>query len=652
MRSGSALAKALLLALAAAAGCSIRSPSEGQAGRGASAGQTYPVVLTAPPIGGIVTSSIGGIDCGAASVGVDNSVDPPQYRYTWYGSAPGLSNRCGQADVPWSQPVVLTATPQGGYAFLGWAGDCAGLAPACQLSAGAGKSVVALFGTAGSGHTNLADPALHAPAYADFLAGAASALQCPACHGAALQGQGIAPSCSACHAAPLTPVSAPAPIVASGPDATFTPAAIGFDAAELVNPLRGQYSWYNLPGTPAGWPVVDAYRRFNWDELESSAGVYHFEAIDAELADARARGGRFGLRVMALCQGCAGHTYLGAGSSIPDDLAAAMSPLVAAVPGEARPYLIPDWNAPAYLDRLDALVQALAARYRDDPHFAFVDVFSYGNWGEWHLTPFDEPGGPYDTSAQRPITDQNARLLVRRAAAAFGNKLLVINVANHAALAEAVASTSPPIGLRVDCLGSDGLAGGELLSQVPGAAERWRSAPFVTEWCPYNRGGSGADLFVQGEQQVRQYHVSMLSSDNFVAPPTSAVERAAFRTANVEAGYRLRAASVEVHLQSDSVRVRSRWINDGVAPTYLAWRAVLTLGGGVEVPLVLDLRQVMPQTPLDDDETVALGIALPSGLHPVGLRVEDLQGVSQPMQLAMQARGAEGGYLLGSVTLP
>ncbi len=441
----------------------------------------------------------------------------------------------------------------------------------------------------------------------------------------------------------------------NGGDATFSPAAIGLDAEDVENPLRGQYLWLGNPAYPSGWTDIDSYQRYNWDQLESSAGVYDWKIIDDEIAAAKQRKGRFGMRVMALCQGCPGHTYQGAGSSIPDDLAQASNPLIATAPGESQKYVIPDWNSSAYLDRLQTLVQAIANRYHDEPTFAFVDVFSYGNWGEFHLYPFNQPGGPYDSSSQKPLTDSNAKLIVQRASAAFDNKLLVINSENHAALTEAVTTTSPPIGIRVDCLGSDGLAGGSVLDTVPGASERWRTAPFITEWCQVNLGSSGANLFVQGEAQVTAYHVSMLSSGNFQSPPSTTAEVDAFRKANVEAGYRLRTASVTVHVDPNgSIHANSQWMNDGVVPTYLAWRVMIGLRGptNAEAELGLDLRKVMPDAPFDDDETISASAALEPGTYEVYLRIEDVQGVSPPMQLAMDGKNADGEYVLGSLTLP
>jgi hypothetical protein len=436
--------------------------------------------------------------------------------------------------------------------------------------------------------------------------------------------------------------------------ATFTPVAIAADAQELTNPLRGQYRWLGTAPYLSTWTDNDSYQRWNWNEFESTQGTYNFALIDNEIKAAKTRHGRFGMRIMPLCQDCATHTYKGAQSSVPDDLAAVSNPLIAAPPGGSTLYLLPDWNSEAYLTRLQAMLNAIGARYKDEPTFAWFDVSSYGNWGEFHLWPFSQSGGPYDTSTQKPITDANARRIVQMNAAAFAGKLLVINSEQQAALAEAVATTSPPIGIRVDCLGADGLGGGQSpIEAVAGALNRWRTAPFITEWCQTNIGGSGADLFVQGAQQVETYHVSMLSSGNFSANPTAGAEATAFRQANLIAGYRLRTSSVTVQVSSaGDVTVNLQWVNDNVAPTYLRWQVVFVLNGSahIELPMTFDLRRVI-DTPVADAETLHPA-QLPSGTYQALLRVDDLQAISPPMFLAMQGRDSSGNYLLGSIAVP
>lgn len=439
---------------------------------------------------------------------------------------------------------------------------------------------------------------------------------------------------------------------------TLTPTASGLDTGDLANPLRGQYRWLGVAPNPSGWAENDSYQRWNWIDFESSRGNYNFAMIDSELAAARARHGRFGMRLMALCQGCATHMYMGARSSIPDDLASSANSLIGAPPGSPTElYVLPDWNGDTYLTRLTEVITAIADHYRDDPTFAFVDVTGYGNWGEFHLWPFNTPGGPYDTSTQRPISDATARRIVQINAHAFANKLLVLNSENHAATAEAVATTSPRIGFRVDCLGADGLGGGDSsIMAVAGAMDHWRVAPFITEWCQYNIGSSGADLFVQGEMQVRTFHVSMLSSGNFTNDPTPGAEATAFRAANIEAGYRLRVANLTVHSDPATptmLGIDTTWNDDGVAPTYLAWRVTFGLRGpaNIEAPLTIDLGQTMPDRPLTTTQSVTVA-ALTPGHYEAYLRVDDVQAISPPMFLAMQGRDADGNYVLGSLDLP
>jgi len=187
-------------------GCVLGTPTEGtttvEVLKGKQ-GEYYYVNLFTPPLGGIITSDVGGIECGASSVSVDNGVSPPRYVYAWYPTASGTANRCGQTRFDWGQAVTLTATPLDGRVFIGWGGSCGGTA-ACALAAGADKSVVATFGLPGTGHGNYLDPAIHGPAYLAAAAGQ-SAMRCDTCHGVTLDGVGLAPSCNACHAAAGTP---------------------------------------------------------------------------------------------------------------------------------------------------------------------------------------------------------------------------------------------------------------------------------------------------------------------------------------------------------------------------------------------------------------------------------------------------------------
>ena len=203
MRRSSSVGLAVAVALIMV-GCGSQKPTPAATGQGIAkglTGQYFYVNLFTPPVGGIVTSDIGGIACGASSLGtpVADAQGVLQYDPVYYSGA----SSCGiqrQTKFQWTETVTLTATPRDTNAFIGWAGDCAGTAPTCTLSAGADKSVVAIFGPPGSGHATPFPNRDHAPAYFRFLGNDPAALECTTCHGQNYGGQSIAPSCNACHA--------------------------------------------------------------------------------------------------------------------------------------------------------------------------------------------------------------------------------------------------------------------------------------------------------------------------------------------------------------------------------------------------------------------------------------------------------------------
>lgn len=183
------LALALLGAIAGA-GCSAsNSPSSSGSSKGVP-GSTFTVVVRGEnywfdpvsgttvvrPQYGTVASSPAGISCGPAATACS-------------------------ADFAWGTAVTLSAAGVTGYGYHAFAGSCSGNGD-CALSGNADKMVVVRFATSGEGlgaHPNYSDAAVHGPKYMEFASGAAGALDCKSCHGANLQGQGLAVSCTGCH---------------------------------------------------------------------------------------------------------------------------------------------------------------------------------------------------------------------------------------------------------------------------------------------------------------------------------------------------------------------------------------------------------------------------------------------------------------------
>ncbi len=181
-------------ALAAVLGCTKQSSSSGGGGDRGVAEHTFKVTVqngqdgnaSLAIRGGHVASTPAGIDCGVA----------PHAACSAEFAVGTTVTLAGYADTATTPPTIV----------LLWAGDCSGIAQSCALTTGASdRYVVVVFGSEAerTAHSNFTDPSIHGPAWAAYAAGSPGALDCKWCHGASLQGQGLAVSCSGCHGWPL-----------------------------------------------------------------------------------------------------------------------------------------------------------------------------------------------------------------------------------------------------------------------------------------------------------------------------------------------------------------------------------------------------------------------------------------------------------------
>lgn len=410
-------------------------------------------------------------------------------------------------------------------------------------------------------------------------------------------------------------------------DRTFTPKPLPWSAPDLPNSLRGLYAWLGADG-PQGWATPDVYYRDQvyWGRIEPTDGAYDFSWFEAGLADAEARGGRFGFRVMSYCPGC--------WMNFRDDLPDVTPSFVPLQPGTD----IPDWNSEAFLTGWEQLMADLGARYGDDPRLGWVDVGGYGSYGEWHVAEGKE------------LTPANAERLTAAVLAAFPRAHVVVN-AMDPELTYAALDTSRRVGLRADCLGEDDMF--SLIPTSPRLQTVWKRAPVIGEWC-----ATPTTSPVLGARQVTRYHVSQISSGNLEVgyDDMSATARAGWRDAVKHSGYRyaLRELTLARKLRAGSTaKVRSTWRNLGSAPTYDAWQVRLefrTGDGSIAgyAPLPLDLRKVLPGTRTHRAQITVP--ALPRGRYTLAVSVASTGGYLDPMALALKARSGSG-YVLGKVTV-
>ena len=304
---------------------------------------------------------------------------------------------------------------------------------------------------------------------------------------------------------------------------------------EVANPYRGSYRWQDDAPQPPAWPIRDSYRRVTWRELEPTQGNYDFSRIDEGIATARANGGVFGFRVQAACTGCAA-----GGVAVPDYLKDLMPKGFWFRLNNTTNYA-PDWNDPDYLSRLDALLHALGQRYGNDPRVGFVDISSYGDYGEWHLHQWPYPSATGAT----PITTANAEAIVDMNVRAFPSKWLLMQHQTITADGENehnvflyALNKYPRIGIRNDCLGDSWFTDemGRLSKAYPVVANRWKTAPVMTEYC-YQSPGSGG--FERASGQIAQFHVGNIGNGNMAPLRSFSVgEQRQWELNNAHSGYR------------------------------------------------------------------------------------------------------------------
>ncbi len=119
------------------------------------------------------------------------------------------------------------------------------------------------------------------------------------------------------------------------------------------------------------------YSRFRWADIEPQKGVYNWKPIDDALNYWDSKDIRFGFGVMGL------DTDYGAQTTpmwVVEEAQAAGEDVWM----KGNVYNTQQGIGSAYLKNYENFVKALAQRYDGDPRVEFIDVRSYGNYGEFH----------------------------------------------------------------------------------------------------------------------------------------------------------------------------------------------------------------------------------------------------------------------------
>lgn len=419
---------------------------------------------------------------------------------------------------------------------------------------------------------------------------------------------------------------------------------IPFEAADLTNPLRG---WYNSGPAPADYS--DAYRRFEWRDLEPEKDKYDFTVIEQFISENAAAGRKSAFRVRALVSLPIKEVC------VPDYLIGLMEKgWWHDVNGDGvKETYVPDWNDPDFLERAEKLIMELGKKYNNDPRVAWVDIGMYGDWGEFHMQKYPYP----DQDGAKPVTDENAKRIIDMHVAAFPDKLLVFRTSNE--WLGYVTETYPEVGLRSDAVG-DTVLDHEFLriNQYPYAKERWKTAPVIAE--PIYPFPPGSGMAERMRKQVQAYHFANLNNLNFERWDTySSLEQTEILLAGKLTGYRFVLHRVEADASvagGEEFVIRSEWRNLGVTPAYQSWDVCFELRNPKDGRIVwkgaskMNLRTLLPtDRPVSIEDRFIMPVNIPAGTYDLVLEVLDPDGVTRPMKLAIEGRREDGSYLVGTV---
>ena len=150
----------------------------------------------------------------------------------------------------------------------------------------------------------------------------------------------------------------------------------------LINPGKGWVLYYPWKDRPeALWDVVSVcYSRLEWNWIEPTEGSFDWSSIDNSIKICEDHGKKFAFGIMAASSASPGKFVT------PEWVFTAGAKSGEEYTGSDNGNLLtsPVWNDPIYLQKMQDLINALAARYDGDPNIAYIDARNCGNWGEWH----------------------------------------------------------------------------------------------------------------------------------------------------------------------------------------------------------------------------------------------------------------------------
>lgn len=426
---------------------------------------------------------------------------------------------------------------------------------------------------------------------------------------------------------------------------------------EIVNPMRGYFRWRGNWTVPQPAVAVDHYDRFFWTDLEGDAllpgethGAYTMQPIYDGIATAKSIGGpkaKFALRIRCM----PGSSE--SGTRVPLYVRNLMPK--GWMNGSAY---VPDWNDSDFIARYNALIARVAQEFDGSPDIAYLDIGTYGCYGEWHTGGLSYPHSTPNGTADKATT-ATLQAYVDGYVNAFSQTRLVMMSDNETALVYAMgkvpSGSTPWIGWRRDSLGNTHFDTGMTTAKQTAVANRWQKAPVITE--TFSSSGVTPSL-IPG--QVQAWHIAALGNGNFGSwSSLSSTDQNYFLQAGLNMGYRFVLTNLNIPqaLQpGGAFTVASSWKNVGVTPLYEPFTVKYQLRSGSNVvwegDSSLDLEGFLPtgSTPTAVNDAFTLPTSIAPGTYSLVVVVLSLDSSRDALKLAITtAQSSDGSYTLGNV---
>jgi hypothetical protein len=355
----------------------------------------------------------------------------------------------------------------------------------------------------------------------------------------------------------------------------------------LINPGMGwvhfhysnrlwAYGGLQPPGDSLDWfpGCSTIYFRIPWCYLEPEEGKFRWDLIDSYAQPWIDRGKRIAFRVVASEDrfvyatpewvknaGAKGVYYRRSGQNHCNPEVELWDPV---------------FDDPVFLQKLDQFLAAMAKRYNGNPHVAFIDIGSFGLWGEGHTG--------YSSKLNQEETDKAVKLHIDLHKKHFPDTLLAISddVAGSARPGASFPTTDYALSRGVT-LRDDSIMVNKAPKQWYHAelAQKFASAlPVIVEHGHYDwlalKESWDKELLVKAVEEYRASYLSLHGwPETYLKENHDAIDKI-----NMRLGYRLelREVSMPRSVKRDQeCYIETTWANVGVAPCYCGGNVAFTL---------------------------------------------------------------------------